>query len=237
MKRTLPALLSGCLALLLLAGADTPAKRSPREAFREFNELIGSWRATGLPEVGTAAQKRQGFWTETVAWSWKFKGDDAWLALEFTKGKHWKKGELHALPEQNRYRLSLENTAGETQTFEGSLEKHILSVERTDERTKETQRFVLTPLHETRFLYRYEVKPAERSSFTVLYKVGATREGVAFASGDSRPECIVSGGLGTIKVMYRGKEYHVCCGGCRDAFNDNPEKFIALKKQSSSSEK
>ncbi|MGL4465489.1 MAG: YHS domain-containing protein, partial [Planctomycetia bacterium] len=24
-----------------------------------------------------------------------------------------------------------------------------------------------------------------------------------------------------------GKTYHVCCTGCRDAFNDDPEKFIS----------
>ena len=24
----------------------------------------------------------------------------------------------------------------------------------------------------------------------------------------------------------KAKTYYVCCGGCRDAFNDNPEKFI-----------
>ena len=59
-----------------------------------------------------------------------------------------------------------------------------------------------------------------------MYQVGATKEGVAFASGDGKPECIVSGGLGTTKLEYKGKTYYVCCSGCRDAFNDNPEKII-----------
>ena len=39
-------------------------------------------------------------------------------------------------------------------------------------------------------------------------------------------ECIVSGGKGTIPVSYNGKTYYVCCSGCRDAFKDDPEKFI-----------
>jgi len=27
-------------------------------------------------------------------------------------------------------------------------------------------------------------------------------------------------------VSYQGKTYFVCCSGCRDAFNENPEKFV-----------
>jgi len=26
--------------------------------------------------------------------------------------------------------------------------------------------------------------------------------------------------------MYKGVTYYVCCGGCRDAFNENPEKIL-----------
>ena len=51
-----------------------------------------------------------------------------------------------------------------------------------------------------------------------MYQVGATKEGVPFAGGDGKPECVVSGGLGTMPVMYKGKTYYVCCSGCRDAF-------------------
>ena len=40
------------------------------------------------------------------------------------------------------------------------------------------------------------------------------------------PECIVSGGLGTMKVTYKGKDYYVCCSGCRDEFKSDPEKYI-----------
>ena len=47
-----------------------------------------------------------------------------------------------------------------------------------------------------------------------------------FADVPKGPECIVSGGLGTMKVSYNGKEYWVCCSGCRDEFKENPEKYI-----------
>jgi YHS domain-containing protein len=49
--------------------------------------------------------------------------------------------------------------------------------------------------------------------------------------GSGGPECIVSGGPGTIKVMYKGEAYYVCCSGCKAAFLDEPEKFIKELKE------
>ena len=72
----------------------------------------------------------------------------------------------------------------------------------------------------------FEKKRAGRSSFAKVYEVGATRKGVAFAAGDATPECIVSGGKGTMTVTFKGQTYYVCCSGCREAFQDNPEKYI-----------
>jgi hypothetical protein len=218
------------LAIFLLAAATAlagdGAKRTPKEALQAFNTLIGSWRCTGMPE-GTRAQKQKGFWTESMSWEWQFKKDDAWLNLSFDKGKHFRKGTLHYLPEKDQYRLTLQNTDKEAIDFEGALENRVLTLDRHDGKTKETQRLVITLLHEDRFLYRYEVKPADQPNFTRRYQVGATKEGVAFAGkGDNSPECIVSGGLGTIKMTYQGKDYYFCCTGCRDAFKDEPEKYI-----------
>src|SRR5262249_32653340 len=147
------------------------------------------------------------------------------LAVE--KGKYFTKGELRYLPDKDLYQLSLTTPANETVTFAGRLKEHTLPLERVDEAKKESQRLTLTWLHGTRLLYRYEVKPQDRSFFTLVYKVGATKEGVAFAgAGNTNPECVVSGGLGTIKVSYQGETYYVCCSGCRDAFKEDPDKYI-----------
>ena len=71
-------------------------------------------------------------------------------------------------------------------------------------------------------------RPKGADAFTRLYQVGATKEGEPFADEAKRPECIVSGGRGTIKVSYDGKDYDVCCSGCRDKFKGDPEKYIKL---------
>jgi YHS domain-containing protein len=216
------------LALLVgsLGGTVKAAAKSPREALRAFNDLIGSWRATGTPE-GTREERQRGFWTEALQWEWQFKGDDAWLQVAFDKGKHFARGDLRYLPDKDLYQLTLLTTGKETLTFIGPLRERVLTLDRVDEATKETQRLAFTLLHSNRFLYRYEVKGKDRPLFTRLYQVGVTKEGEPFAGpGSGQPECVVSGGLGTIKVEYKGQTYYVCCSGCRSAFKDDPEKFI-----------
>ena len=222
----------GLAGLLLLVAvpagpaADPPGKRTPREALQAFNDLIGSWRATGQPE-GTLQEKQRGFWTEEQKWEWQFKGDDAWLKVAIDKGKYFTGGELHYLPDTDLFRLTLTTPDKETLAFEGPFKDRKLTLDRTDDKTKETQRLVVTLLHANRFLYRCEVKPADRPGFKRVYEVGVTKEGVAFAGpGDNEPECVVSGGRGTIAVTYKGQTYYVCCSGCRDAFKENPEKYL-----------
>ncbi len=205
--------------------ADAPVKRTAKEALQPFNVLIGPWRGTGVPS-GTRAEQQRGFWSETFSWEWQFKGSDAWLKLAVAKGKYLDGGELRYVPDRDLYRLTVRTTAKDTLTFEGRLKEHVLTLERADEKKNEKQRFVITLLHVERHLYRYDTKPAGRSLFSKVYQVGATREGVEFAKGDGRPECVVSGGLGTIAVAYRGETYYVCCGGCRTEFNADPAKYI-----------
>jgi hypothetical protein len=219
------------LSLLFLVGACSPAltadqpPRSPKEALQPFNDLIGSWRGTGQPE-GSRADKQRGFWTETLSWEWQFKGADAWLKVEFDKGKHWSKGELRFVADKNIYRFTAQTPAGDSLAFEGELKDKVLTLERNDEKKKETQQLVFSLLHSNRVLYRYQVRTAAGRGFNRLYQVACTKEGVSFAAGDGKPECVVSGGLGTIRVSHKGKDYYVCCSGCRDAFKEDPEKYI-----------
>jgi hypothetical protein len=220
------AALLGLVVSAAAPAADAPAKRTPREALKPFNDLIGNWRGTGSPE-GTPEEKQKGFWTEELTWSWQFKGADAWLTATIDKGKYFTKGELRYLADKDAYELTLTTPAKESLAFVGKLDKDKrLTLAREDDKKKETQQVVVSLLHFNRFLYRYEVKPAGKTLFTKLYQVGCTKEGVEFAGGDGKPECIVSGGLGKITVTYKGQTYYVCCGGCRDAFNDDPEKYI-----------
>jgi hypothetical protein len=202
---------------------DPPAKRTPRQALHPFGDLVGSWKGTGTPTVPLGA--RAEFWTDKIAWQWQFKGDDEWLKVSFDKSRHFTDGELHYLPEKDQFALTVRTPKKETLTFTGPLKERKLTLQRAH--NGEVHQLVFTLLHPERYLYSYNVRPAGKVLFARKYQVGATKEGVAFAGGDGRPECIVSGGLGTMPVMYQGKTYYVCCTGCRDEFNENPTKYVA----------
>lgn len=213
------------VGLMAFQASADQAKKTPKEALQVFNDLIGSWKATGTPQ-GTREERDKGFWQEVVTWQWQFKDKEVWLRGDVEKGKHYTAFELRYLADKDGFELKATTPAKESHTFTGSYAKKKLTVERTDEKAKQTQRLVFSLLHYNRHLYQFEVKPNDGTTFTRAYLVGATKQGVEFASVDNGPECVVSGGLGTMPVTHKGKTYYVCCTGCRDAFKEDPEKFI-----------
>jgi hypothetical protein len=227
MKRLLTSAL--LLALPADATADPPAgdRAAVKEALQALQEFIGEWRATGGPDKPRPGPTDP-TWQETLRWAWRFKGDDAWLTLEVAGGKVLKSGELRYLPAKKKYQLTAADPDGGRRVFEGDLKDDVLKFERTDPATKEVQQVTMTTAAEgVRFIYRVGHKPAGSTLLRKDFLVAATKEGESLAAKDRRPECVVSGGLGTIAVSYKGETYYVCCSGCRDAFNEEPEKYIA----------
>jgi YHS domain-containing protein len=219
-------------SLLLAAGllAADPDPRSARDAFQPLNPLVGSWKGTGYPD-GSREERQKGYWSEKLAWEWRFDKSGARLTAAIDGGKHFTRWDLRYLPDQKLYQLSATTPAKETLVFTGVLtvgkqKEQILTLERSDESKKEDQRLVVTLLHHNRFLYRWETRPAGAGAYARKYQVGATKEGEPFADVPKGPECIVSGGKGTIPVTYKGKTYYVCCSGCRDEFKSDPEKYV-----------
>lgn len=108
-------------------------------------------------------------------------------------------------------------------------------MERIDAANGDTQQFTFNSAGDgVRFVYRFAVKPKGRTVFNKVYQVAATKEGEALAAkatGKKGNECIVTGGLGTIAVSYKGQTYYVCCSGCKEAFEENPEKYINAAKK------
>src|SRR5262249_13323706 len=131
---------------------DAPKTLTAKEALQPFNVMVGSWKGSGAPE-GTKEERAAGAWEETIAWEWKFKDQDAWLTLTFTKGKHFTKGELRYTPDKDakepRFTLTLTTTDKTTETFVGGLDDKgkVLTLTRTDGPAKEEQRLVFSLLH------------------------------------------------------------------------------------------
>src|SRR5690606_17172934 len=91
-----------------------------------------------------------------------------------------------------------------------------------------THRITITRINDKRTLVLHEKQSAGQQSLFRVAEVGYTREVTRLAApGGGRRECIVTGGTGTMTVMHKGKTYYVCCTGCRQAFEADPEGIIA----------
>jgi hypothetical protein len=213
-------------ALLPMADAGKKSKDDDDEkvGLAALQEFIGGWK-------GTADDKIKGFWTEKSSWSWRFKDKDRWMSFDLEKSKVYKGGEVRYFADKSKYQLTLTDTDGKKAVYEGALKKKdYLIVERVNPDNSDTEKIEMTLVaNGDRLNFLMSIKPDGRTLWKEKLKVGYTREGVTFGveAGGKKPQCVVTGGLGTIAVTYMGTTYYVCCTGCRDAFNENPAKVIA----------
>jgi len=191
--------------------------------------LIGSWKGTGAP----TANRTRG-WEETHAWAWKFqKGVPSGLAVELRGDKVVAKGQFGYDPASGRYRLDGTDPAGKPVAFVGGFDPtgKTLTLDREGPTTQGArQRLTLFP-NSSRIRYSFKVAEQEAGApqFKSAVEVGLTKAGESFAAGGGAsdlPRCVVTGGAATLTVSYQGKTFPLCCSGCRDEFNDNPEKYI-----------
>ena len=78
--------------------------------------------------------------------------------------------------------------------------------------------------------YLLELSRLRGKNFVRFDTAASQREGTSFAVNDSdfkEKTCVISQGLGTIQVSHKGKSYWVCCSGCKAAFEEDPDKWIA----------
>src|SRR5438067_12569974 len=124
------ALAAVATALLAQTGlvADGQPPKTPRDALQPFNDLIGSWCSTATPN-GTKEDQLRNFWVETIAWEWQFKDKDAWLTVAFDKSKHFTKGTLRYVQEQDHLVQTLVPLIKEELTFTGHPKDKLLTLD------------------------------------------------------------------------------------------------------------
>lgn len=208
--------------------ADEPAaqRAADQKALQPLAGLVGTWRGVGQPTRGST----KGAWRESADWAWKLGKDSARLELKLDGDKYVDALRIAPGPKTGTFAAEAVLKSGATRTFAGTFNDRKQLVLTDENAAKDTpSRLTLSPLHDTRFLLLIEAPEGTRS-VKRLGEVGYTREGVAFAAGDSTPVCIVTEGRGTIAVKYKGETYHVCCSGCKELFDDNPEAVIAEAK-------
>lgn len=210
---------------------------------KPFQIMFGEWRWVTQRKFGKSAKGG-----EDLKWVWDFKTDKSQPAIKFHTDSHpyFHAGSLTYIPADSTFRLTTESPDGEARVFEGSwaeggeptetLEgkktEHSFKLQLVQVSPKEGEqwRIVINQQNNDRYLFDLKKKPPQGTQFGPLDVVASQRQGSSFASTDSDnpgPKCIISGGLGSSTVTYKGKSYPVCCSGCAAAFNDDPERWLA----------
>jgi YHS domain-containing protein len=224
------AMLAGILGLAVLGGTWAVARPGDEipAPFAPFEHMVGGWKGAAVP----AANRLRG-WPETHMWAWKFaKGVPVGMNLSIEGGKVFTKGLLTYEPTAQQYRLEGTDPAGQPVVYVGPLEEKSNSlvldrVGATSDGSKE--RLTIRPNSNLiRYTMNVDHQAPGAPQFAKYIEAGLTKEGESFAAGGAAadlPKCIITGGAATMSVNYEGKTYPLCCTGCRDEFNDNPEKY------------
>lgn len=208
-----------------------------KAALAALQPFVGSWRGVGQLRRGS----NKGAWTEKAQWAWKFADGRASLVFDAPDAKYFASGKLLPGREEGTYDLTAQRRdVNDEVHFSGSVDKsgQLVLVADSDNAPSEAPAriSIRTVADDDRLLVLYE-KRLGGDRFARLAEVGYTRRGASFAKGSGDPECIVTGGLGTIEVSYEGKKYFVCCTGCRDLFNDDPEGVLADYRERKAAER
>jgi YHS domain-containing protein len=227
------------LPLLGAATEDDPGPRDIPAPLAPFEYLIGRWNGNAIPK-DNPAQKFRG-WEEKHTWAWKFaKGKPIGMTLVIDGGKILKSGTLTYEPAKKLFRLEgIEpGPVGAHLDFEGTLDKtgkHLVldhtEAGRNSAKSKGVMRLSLWPnANFIRYTMAHDLKEPDSIQFTHLIEVGLTKDGESLAGAGvaaaEQTKCIVTGGAASMTLSFQGRTFPICCTGCRDEFNENPEKYI-----------
>ena len=104
-----------------------------------------------------------------------------------------------------------------------------LELSENDSATGEQWQLAIAQQENNRYLLEVG-KRRGKAEFARFDTVSTQRDGTSFALSDTgyaERTCIISEGLGTTEVTWKGRSYWVCCSGCKAAFEEDPDTWIA----------
>jgi len=220
----------GLAALLTLAISDSATVGAVDEIpapFAPFEAMVGGWKGTGVP----SANRLKG-WSESHSWAWKFvKGVPVGMTLSIEGGKVFTKGDLRFDPATKKYALAAIDSAGKPLTYIGIIapDGKSLVLDRAEPTPEGKERLTIRP-NGVRYTMVFDRQAPGAPQYKKVIEAGLTKEGESFAAGggaSNLPKCIITGGAAGMTVSFNGTTYPICCTGCRDEFNENPEKYVA----------
>lgn len=228
--------------------------RSVMEKLKPLQVMLGEWR-------GTTRKEFDGFKAvDSHEWIWDLRTDPERpaLAVKSDKSPYLRQARLTWEPNKKQFLLSATDGAGVTHTYTGDYTDPVNEIIGPDDKPHRVFRLELTETPESAKTggneswqiafrqqenNRYLLEVSKRRG-TAQYRVhdivSTQRHGTSFALSDDdygEKTCIISEGLGTSTVSWKGKSYWVCCSGCRAAFEEDPEKWIARAEKRAAEKK
>ncbi|HCS53753.1 TRASH domain-containing protein [Rubinisphaera sp.] len=217
-------------------------------ALKDLQILLGTWR--GITQKNFDGSKA----LDETNWVWDFKTNPKQPALVMSSeaSPYYRLASMTYLPESEQYQLQLTGDEGQTSTLIGEFTSEIKDEPGDDDKPQrtykleftekepedKTKRLVFNQQNNNRYLLEVYEQRGGNDRFFRVDTVSTQREGTSMAlidEGYGERTCIISGGLGTITVSYQGKSYYVCCTGCKAAFEEEPERWIARFEEQSKS--
>lgn len=223
------------------------------DALKPLQVMLGKWR-------GTTRKDFDGFKAvDTHEWIWDLQtnADKPALVVASDKSPYLRTARLTWDVSRKRFELTATDVDGIERAFEGTYAEPVREIVGPDDKLHRVFKLLLTQTDESRAAvggehwqvafvqqennrYLLEVdRRRGKAAFRRYDTVSTQREGTSFALSDSdygEKTCIISQGLGTISVSYKGKSYWVCCTGCKAAFEEDPETWIARAEKMASEE-
>jgi hypothetical protein len=209
---------------------------SVRAALKPFQVLLGRWNGTSRKAVVDHPE-----W----AYDWVSDPKQPGLRLHSEQGTYVREGRLSYLPDVDQFEFKSTDGEGLQRTFRGAFTQPVQDVASDEKKLQRTYKLQLTEpepgvggeqwritfnqQENNRYILELDRKRGA-GNFLRVDTVHTQREGTSFALSDADygdKTCIISQGLGTISVSFKGQTYWVCCTGCKAAFEDEPEKWIA----------
>jgi len=230
------------------ASGSADGKASPSTAPPKFEDVVKALKPLQIVLGNWTGILKNGSTNEAHEWAWDLKTDPVFPALvaKAPTGSFFTTLRLTYDPRTEHFVMTTTGKDGVERKYEGAYKEPPQDVPSEDgkkvertfklELTQTTEaedklryQFVINQQHNNRYLM--EVHRARGTAPLRLFDViGTQRDGVSFAKADDdygEQTCVISGGLGTMSVSYKGKSYPVCCTGCKAAFEEDPERWLA----------
>ena len=201
--------------------------------------ILGQWRGTTRKDYDNFKAVDNHEWI----WDLQSNTDKPALVMSSDKSPYIRKASLTTGDTSESFVLTITPPDGNPRKLNGKFTEPVTDVAGDDNKLhrtfklqfeqsddeKEQWRFTFHQQENDRYLLEVDRRRG-KAAFRRYDTVSTQREGTSFALSDSdygEKTCIISQGLGTTSVSHNGKTYWVCCSGCKAAFEDNPEKWIA----------